>query len=216
MVSVRRPLWRESCFQDSRELGALVRKQRTLIRRQHLAEEAHGEHQRWIRKAWFKIMAEFSPFALLGGIILLLIALLMYLSICVTYRNRQGITFSPISMHSTLSIRSSSRLRRSFRLPVFSLLSLFHYVCAAASSELQQLQQSVFDFCESKIYRLGKATYLHRPCDRDANLDHTGFQLFRFHDCRPQYAVRSTRASAVGDFSTNGPVNFFRLPQIYL
>jgi LMBR1 domain-containing protein 1 len=69
---------------DRRELDALVREERTLIRRQRLAEEARGEHQRWIMKAWFKIKAAFRPFTLLGGIILLLIALLIWVSMLLT------------------------------------------------------------------------------------------------------------------------------------
>lgn len=69
---------------ERRELDALIREERTLVRRQRLAEEAQGEHRSWIIKAWYKISAALRPFKLLGGILLLLIALLIWTSMLLT------------------------------------------------------------------------------------------------------------------------------------
>jgi LMBR1 domain-containing protein 1 len=70
--------------QDRRELEALVREERTLIRRQRLVQEAQGENRGWMIKAWVKAEALFRPFKLLGGILLLLIALLIWVSMLLT------------------------------------------------------------------------------------------------------------------------------------
>jgi len=69
---------------DRRELDALIRQERTLVRRQRLAEEAQGEHKSWFIKAWYKISAALRPFKLLGGILLLLVALLIWTSMLLT------------------------------------------------------------------------------------------------------------------------------------
>ena len=69
---------------ERRELDALIREERTLVRRQRLAEEAQGEHRSWIIKAWYKISAALRPFKLLGGILLLLISLLIWTSMLLT------------------------------------------------------------------------------------------------------------------------------------
>ncbi|KAL4872155.1 hypothetical protein BDV12DRAFT_151124 [Aspergillus spectabilis] len=69
---------------DRRELDALVREERTLIRRQRLAHEAEGETQTLLMKVWHKLEAFFRPFKLLGGVILLLIALLTWVSMLLT------------------------------------------------------------------------------------------------------------------------------------
>ncbi|KUL85644.1 hypothetical protein ZTR_08866 [Talaromyces verruculosus] len=69
---------------DRRELDGLVREERTLIRRQRLIEEAQGEGRSWLIRAWFKIEAVFRPFKLLGGILLLLVAILIWVSMLLT------------------------------------------------------------------------------------------------------------------------------------
>ncbi|KAJ5139136.1 LMBR1-like membrane protein [Penicillium bovifimosum] len=69
---------------DRRELDTLVREERTLIRRQRLAEESHGEGRAWFMKAWHKIGAVLRPFKLLGGILLVVIAVLIWVSMLLT------------------------------------------------------------------------------------------------------------------------------------
>jgi LMBR1 domain-containing protein 1 len=49
-----------------------------------LAEEARGEGQSWIVKTWFKIEVIFRPVKLLGGILLLLVSILTWVSMLVT------------------------------------------------------------------------------------------------------------------------------------
>ncbi|KAJ5441322.1 LMBR1-like membrane protein [Penicillium cf. griseofulvum] len=68
---------------DRRELDTLVREERTLIRRQRLAEESQGGGN-WLMRAWYKIGAVFRPFKLLGGILLLFIAFLTWVSMFLT------------------------------------------------------------------------------------------------------------------------------------
>lgn len=69
---------------DQRELDLLVREEQTLVRRQRLAVEARGEGQHWVYKAWLKVEAVFRPIKLLGGIFLLLLALLIWVSMLIT------------------------------------------------------------------------------------------------------------------------------------
>ncbi|KAL4940502.1 putative lysosomal cobalamin transporter [Aspergillus oleicola] len=69
---------------DRREFDALVREERTLIRRQRLAQEAEGGAQSFLMKAWFKIEAFFHPFKLLGGLVLFLFVLLIWVSMLLT------------------------------------------------------------------------------------------------------------------------------------
>jgi LMBR1 domain-containing protein 1 len=69
---------------DQRELEALVREERTLVRRERLAAEAQGEGKSFIVKAWTKLCAVFRPLKLLGGILLLLIAILIWVSMLIT------------------------------------------------------------------------------------------------------------------------------------
>lgn len=69
---------------DRRVLDTLVREERTLIRRQRLVEEAQGEGQSWLMKAWVKVEAIFRPVKLLGGLLLLLIALATWVSMILT------------------------------------------------------------------------------------------------------------------------------------
>ncbi|KAL2004997.1 hypothetical protein VTN00DRAFT_2847 [Thermoascus crustaceus] len=69
---------------DRRELDALVREERTLRRRQRLIEEAQEERRSWIMKLWCKTEVVFRPFKLIGGFILLLVALLTWASMLLT------------------------------------------------------------------------------------------------------------------------------------
>ncbi|CAI6281795.1 unnamed protein product [Periconia digitata] len=69
---------------DRRELEALIREERTLIRRERLAAESSGEDRHWLVKTWIKIEAVFRPLKLLGGLILLILALLVFVSMLIT------------------------------------------------------------------------------------------------------------------------------------
>jgi LMBR1 domain-containing protein 1 len=69
---------------DRRELDALAREERTLIRRQRLAEEAQGKDGNWRIRVWVKLEALLRPFKLVGGIVLLLVSLLVWVSMLLT------------------------------------------------------------------------------------------------------------------------------------
>ncbi|GJD02846.1 LMBR1 domain containing 1 [Colletotrichum higginsianum] len=69
---------------DRRELEALVREERTLTRRERLAAEASGEGRSTIYKVWLKICAIFRPVKLLGGVLLLLLSVLIWVSMLIT------------------------------------------------------------------------------------------------------------------------------------
>lgn len=69
---------------DRRELDALVREERTLIRRERLAAESSGEGQTWLMKTWIKIEAIFRPIKLIGGIFLMLVAIVIWISMLLT------------------------------------------------------------------------------------------------------------------------------------
>lgn len=69
---------------DRRELEALVREERTLIRRERLAAESSGEGRNWLVKAWIKIEAIFRPLKLLGGFLLMIVALIIFASMLIT------------------------------------------------------------------------------------------------------------------------------------
>ena len=69
---------------DRRELETLVREERTLVRRERLAAESQGEGQNFFVRAWTKIEAIFRPMKLLGGLILLLITLVVFVSMLIT------------------------------------------------------------------------------------------------------------------------------------
>jgi LMBR1 domain-containing protein 1 len=69
---------------DQRELEALVREERTLVRRERLAAEAQGEGKSFIVRAWTKVCALFRPLKLIGGILLLIIANLIWVSMLIT------------------------------------------------------------------------------------------------------------------------------------
>ncbi|KAF9736000.1 hypothetical protein PMIN06_002542 [Paraphaeosphaeria minitans] len=69
---------------DRRELEALVREERTLIRRERLAAESSGEDRHWLVKTWIKIEAIFRPLKLIGGLFLMVLALLIFASMLIT------------------------------------------------------------------------------------------------------------------------------------
>jgi LMBR1 domain-containing protein 1 len=69
---------------DRRELEALNREERTLIRRERLAAESSGEDRHWIVKTWIKIEAIFRPLKLVGGLILMVFALVIFASMLIT------------------------------------------------------------------------------------------------------------------------------------
>ncbi len=70
---------------DRRELDALIREERTLVRRERLAAEASGEGHSWLVKAWIKIEAVFRPIKLLGGIFLMMVAVFTWVSMLLTF-----------------------------------------------------------------------------------------------------------------------------------
>lgn len=70
---------------DRRELDALIREERTLIRRERLAAEASGEGRSWLVKAWTKTEAIFRPIKLLGGIFLMLFAIFIWVCMLLTF-----------------------------------------------------------------------------------------------------------------------------------
>ncbi|KZF26117.1 putative lysosomal cobalamin transporter [Xylona heveae TC161] len=69
---------------DRRELEALVREERTLVRRERLAAEASGEGRSWLVRAWVKLEAVFRPVKLLGGVLLVLISVIVWVSMLIT------------------------------------------------------------------------------------------------------------------------------------
>jgi LMBR1 domain-containing protein 1 len=69
---------------DRREMDALLREERTLVRRERLAAEARGEGRSGFFRAWTKIQAVFRPLKLLGGIFLLLLAIIVWVSMLIT------------------------------------------------------------------------------------------------------------------------------------
>lgn len=69
---------------DRRELESLIREERTLIRRERLAAESSGEDRHWIVKAWIKIEAVFRPLKLIGGLFLIIVALVIFSSMLIT------------------------------------------------------------------------------------------------------------------------------------
>ncbi|RDA91530.1 hypothetical protein CP533_4336 [Ophiocordyceps camponoti-saundersi (nom. inval.)] len=69
---------------ERRELEALVREEQTLVRRARLAAEAQGEGRSRVYQAWLRLCALFRPVKMLGGILLLLLSLLLWVSIFVS------------------------------------------------------------------------------------------------------------------------------------
>ncbi|KAL4752682.1 putative lysosomal cobalamin transporter [Aspergillus terricola var. indicus] len=69
---------------DRRELDALIREERTLIRRQRLAQEVDSRGHTLLRRMWFRLEAFFRPFRRLVGLILFLVVLLIWVSMILT------------------------------------------------------------------------------------------------------------------------------------
>lgn len=69
---------------DRRELESLIREERTLIRRERLAAESSGEDRHWIIKTWIKVEAFFRPLKLVGGLLLMVLALFIFTSMLIT------------------------------------------------------------------------------------------------------------------------------------
>lgn len=69
---------------DQRELDALVREERTLRRRQRLANEASGEGQNFFWKVWIKLEAILRPIKFILGILMVLVVLLIFASMLIT------------------------------------------------------------------------------------------------------------------------------------
>lgn len=69
---------------DQRELDALVREERTLRRRQRLANEASGEGQNFFYKVWIKLGAVLRPIKLILGVLLVLAVLTIFVSMLIT------------------------------------------------------------------------------------------------------------------------------------
>lgn len=69
---------------DQRELDALVREEQTLVRRERLAAEAQGEGRSKLYQAWLKLCALLRPVKMIGGIFLLLLAVLIWVSMLIT------------------------------------------------------------------------------------------------------------------------------------
>lgn len=69
---------------DRRELESLVREERTLVRRERLAAESSGEGRNVLIRVWHKVQAVFRPLKLLGGLLLLVIALIFFASMLIT------------------------------------------------------------------------------------------------------------------------------------
>jgi LMBR1 domain-containing protein 1 len=74
----------EMSRKDQRELDALVREEQTLVRRERLASEAQGEGRSRIYQAWLKVCAFFRPVKLIGGILLLLLSVVIWVSVLIT------------------------------------------------------------------------------------------------------------------------------------
>ncbi|KAF2435739.1 putative lysosomal cobalamin transporter [Tothia fuscella] len=69
---------------DRRELEALVREERTLVRRERLAAESGGEGRPFLIRAWIKVEAVFRPLKLIGGFLLIIITLIIWTSMLIT------------------------------------------------------------------------------------------------------------------------------------
>lgn len=69
---------------DRRELDALVREEQTLVRRERLAAEAQGEGRSRVYQVWLKLCALFRPVTMLGGILLLALSVLIWISMFIT------------------------------------------------------------------------------------------------------------------------------------
>ncbi|KAI8719760.1 putative lysosomal cobalamin transporter [Fusarium sp. LHS14.1] len=74
----------EMSRKDRRELDALVREEQTLVRRERLAAEAQGEGHSRVYRAWLKVCAVFRPIKLIGGLLLLLLSVFIWVSMLIT------------------------------------------------------------------------------------------------------------------------------------
>ena len=69
---------------DRRELEALVREERTLVRRERLAADNSGEGHNFLVRVWIKIEAIFRPLKLIGGMLLVVVSLILFASMLIT------------------------------------------------------------------------------------------------------------------------------------
>lgn len=69
---------------DQRELDALVREERTLRRRQRLAQEASGQNQNFFYRVWIKLTAILRPIKLLLGVLMVVVVLIIFASMLIT------------------------------------------------------------------------------------------------------------------------------------
>lgn len=69
---------------ERRELEALVREERTLVRRERLAAENSGEGRNALIRIWLKVEAVFRPLKLIGGLLLLVVSLIIFASMLIT------------------------------------------------------------------------------------------------------------------------------------
>ncbi|QPC78252.1 hypothetical protein HYE68_009004 [Fusarium pseudograminearum] len=74
----------EMSRKDQRELDALVREEQTLVRRERLASEAQGEGRSKVYQAWIRVCAVFRPIKLIGGIFLMLLSVVIWVSMLIT------------------------------------------------------------------------------------------------------------------------------------
>ncbi|PLB44694.1 putative lysosomal cobalamin transporter [Aspergillus steynii IBT 23096] len=78
---------------DRRELDSLSREERTLIRRQRLADETSGTSRSWLVNSCLKIKTCLRPFQLLGGITLFLTSLVIWVSMLLTATDKAKNSF---------------------------------------------------------------------------------------------------------------------------
>jgi LMBR1 domain-containing protein 1 len=95
---------------DRRELEALNREERTLVRRERLAAESSGEDRHWIVKTWIKIEAIFRPLKLVGGLILMVFALVIFASMLITGVDKAKNSSAALTV-ATSWVRSTSSSR---------------------------------------------------------------------------------------------------------
>ncbi|KAK2073829.1 hypothetical protein P8C59_008077 [Phyllachora maydis] len=69
---------------DRRELDHLMREERTLVRRERLAAESRGDGHSAVYQLWTKLQAVFRPLKLVGGLLLLFIAVVVWVSMLIT------------------------------------------------------------------------------------------------------------------------------------
>lgn len=73
---------------DRREFEALIREERTLVRRERLAAEASGEGHGWLMKAWIKVEAVFRPLKLIGGLLLIIVSIFVWVCMLLTFADK--------------------------------------------------------------------------------------------------------------------------------